>query len=292
MILNRPFFSLWALFFLVSLKAQVTHWETIVSPGEIWEYVVPTSSVSQNWKNQGFDASSWLEGPSGIGYGDGDDATVIPQSISVFMRKNFEIIDVSKINRLILDIDYDDGYVAYLNGVEIGRNLLSDEIIAYNVLAEGYHEAMLYQGNSPDRVFIDDSLLLNGTNILAVQVHNQSEDSSDLSALPVLSVEVFGNDQIYNETPEWFEDPSAEPIEINFESSNLPIVILDTNGADIPNEPKIAATMKIIKRPNDERNYVTDENNSDYIDYEGPIQIEVRGSSSTYFQKTICFDHL
>lgn len=273
------------LFFLVSTNAQVTHWETILSPGENWKYIVPTSPVSENWKNRSFNTSSWLEGPSGIGYGDGDDATVIPQSISVYMRKEFQVVDTAQINRILLDIDYDDGFAAYLNGVEIGRNLLSGNPINFNDLAEGYHEAMLYQGNSPDRMFIDISLLQNGTNTLAVQVHNQSADSSDLSALPVLSVEVFGNEQIYNETPDWFDEPTPEPVHVDFVSSNLPIIILNTNGNDIPNEPKIAATIKIIKRPNDQRNYVTDQNNSDYIDHEGPIQIEVRGSTSSLFSK-------
>lgn len=279
------FLSCSAFFFLFSVNAQETHWKTIVSAGTTWKYIVPNTQPSDSWKNQSFDTSSWLEGPSGIGYGDDDDATQIPQSISVYMRKEFQVLDTSQIKRILLDIDYDDGFAAYLNGVEIGRNLLSGNPINFNDLAEGYHEAMLYQGNSPDRMFIDISLLQNGTNTLAVQVHNQSADSSDLSALPVLSVEVSGNEQIYNETPDWFDEPTPEPVHVDFVSSNLPIIILNTKGNDIPNEPKIAATIKIIDRPNDQRNYVTDQNNSDYIDHEGPIQIEVRGSSSSLFSK-------
>ena len=279
------FLSCSAFFFLFSVNAQETHWETIVSAGTTWKYIVPNTQPSDSWKNQSFDTSSWLEGPSGIGYGDDDDATQIPQSISVYMRKEFQVLDTSQIKRILLDIDYDDGFVAYLNGVEIGRNLLSGNSINFNDLAEGYHEAMLYQGNSPERLFFVKSLLQNGTNTLAVQVHNQSADSSDMSALPVLSVEVFGNEQIYNDTPVWFQEPTPESIEINFTSSNLPILMLDTSGEEIPSEPKIPASIKIIKRPNDQRNYVTDQNNSDYIDYEGPIQIEVRGSSSSLFSK-------
>ena len=274
-----------AFFFLFSVNAQETHWETIVSAGTTWKYIVPNTQPSDSWKNQSFDTSSWLEGPSGIGYGDDDDATQIPQSISVYMRKEFQVLDTSQIKRILLDIDYDDAYIAYLNGVEIGRNLLSGSTINYNDLAEGHHEAMLYQGNSPERLFFVKSLLQNGTNTLAVQVHNQSADSSDMSALPVLSVEVFGNQQIYNDTPVWFQEPTPESIEINFTSSNLPILMLDTSGEEIPSEPKIPASIKIIKRPNHERNYVTDQNNSDYVDYEGPIQIEVRGSSSSLFSK-------
>lgn len=64
-------------------------------------------------------------------------------------------------------------------------------------------------------------------------------------------------------------------------SSNLPIVIINTDGGvTIPDEPKVKATMKIIYRGPGQRNYVTDQNNPDYLDYNGRIGIEIRGSSS------------
>ncbi|MCI0523450.1 MAG: CotH kinase family protein, partial [Bacteroidales bacterium] len=64
-------------------------------------------------------------------------------------------------------------------------------------------------------------------------------------------------------------------------SSNLPIVIINTDGGvTIPDDPKVKATMKIIYRGPGQRNYVTDQNNPDYLDYDGRIGIEVRGSSS------------
>lgn len=66
-----------------------------------------------------------------------------------------------------------------------------------------------------------------------------------------------------------------------FTSSNLPIVIIDTdNGAEIPDDPRIFGTMKIIKRPDGSRNFVSDANNEDYLDYSGTIDIETRGSTS------------
>ena len=64
-------------------------------------------------------------------------------------------------------------------------------------------------------------------------------------------------------------------------SSNLPIVIINTDGGlSIPDEPKIPATMKLIWRGPGERNYVSDQNNAEYLDYNGRIGIELRGSSS------------
>jgi spore coat protein CotH len=63
--------------------------------------------------------------------------------------------------------------------------------------------------------------------------------------------------------------------------SNLPIVIINTDGnKDIPDDPKITGSMKIIYRGEGQRNYVSDQNNASYINYDGRIGIEIRGSFS------------
>jgi hypothetical protein len=201
------------------------------------------------------------------------------------MRKTFEIEDLSLVSRAVLDIDYDDGFVAYINGVEVARDLFSGDFTSYSMPSDGLHEAQLYTGNIPERYFFDKTLLRNGSNVIAIQVHNQALSSSDLSALPVITLELPLGTETYFSPPNWFVEPSPQPVDINFTSSNLPIVILNTGGFDIPDEPKIEATMKIIERPDNELNYVLDESNPDYLDFDGPIQIEVRGSSSQLFSK-------
>lgn len=247
-------------------------------------YTIP-NDVSADWTLLNFDDSSWLEGNSGIGYGDDDDETIISPTIALFMRKTFEIEDLSLVSRAVLDIDYDDGFVAYINGVEVARDLFSGDFTSYSMPSDGLHEAQLYTGNIPERYFFDKTLLRNGSNVIAIQVHNQALSSSDLSALPVITLELPLDTETYFSPPNWFVEPSPQPVDINFTSSNLPIVILNTGGFDIPDEPKIEATMKIIERPDNELNYVLDESNPDYLDFDGPIQIEVRGSSSQLFSK-------
>jgi hypothetical protein len=247
-------------------------------------YTIP-NDVSADWTLLNFDDSSWLEGNSGIGYGDDDDETIISPTIALFMRKTFEIEDLSLVSRAVLDIDYDDGFVAYINGVEVARDLFSGDFTSYSMPSDGLHEAQLYTGNIPERYFFDKTLLRNGSNVIAIQVHNQALSSSDLSALPVITLELPLGTEKYFSPPNWFVEPSPQPVDINFTSSNLPIVILNTGGFDIPDEPKIEATMKIIERPDNELNYVLDESNPDYLDFDGPIQIEVRGSSSQLFSK-------
>jgi hypothetical protein len=71
-----------------------------------------------------------------------------------------------------------------------------------------------------------------------------------------------------------------------FNNSNLPIIVIETvNRETIPDEPKILGTMKIIERPNGERNFICDVDNEDFLNYSGTIGIEVRGSSSQTLDK-------
>ena len=66
-----------------------------------------------------------------------------------------------------------------------------------------------------------------------------------------------------------------------FTDSNLPIVVIETDGgASIPDEPKILATMKIIWHQDGSRNYLTDIDNPEFLNYDGRIGIERRGYSS------------
>jgi hypothetical protein len=74
--------------------------------------------------------------------------------------------------------------------------------------------------------------------------------------------------------------------------SNLPIMVIltdidpDTNlPIDIPDEPKVLATMQLIYRPDGTRNYLTDITNDTFLNYNGRIGIELRGSSSQVLEK-------
>ena len=68
--------------------------------------------------------------------------------------------------------------------------------------------------------------------------------------------------------------------------SNLPIVVIETDGGvTIPDEPKVLGTMRIIWHPDGARNYLTDLDSAQFLNYHGRIGIERRGSSSQQFQK-------
>jgi hypothetical protein len=165
------------------------NWNTVISSGDDWKYLVPTAEPTSNWRLSGYPDTSWKTGKSGFGFGDGDDATEVTVTQSIFLRKKFTISDVSTVRQLILHIDYDDGFVAYLNGVEIARAQIVGILPRFDVLASG-HEALIYQGLPPEKFEISNpaAILKTGENILAIQVHNAGTTSSDLTAIPFLSV--------------------------------------------------------------------------------------------------------
>ena len=72
-------------------------WETAIFAENVWKYLVPVSSVNENWNNVYFDDSGWMEGIGGFGYGDNDDGTILDQINSVYFRKVFDINDISKL---------------------------------------------------------------------------------------------------------------------------------------------------------------------------------------------------
>ena len=109
------------LFFLLFpcllFSQSINHWETAVLESDMWRYFEGNYEPDTNWRKINFDDSNWLQGQGGIGYGDGDDSTIINPVTSLYLRKTFTIVDTSDIIK-VLDIDCDD-FVCYLNNIEI-----------------------------------------------------------------------------------------------------------------------------------------------------------------------------
>jgi len=418
-------------------RNTINYPRTLINQGDVFKYIIPTSEPNTNWSELSFDDSSWSSGISGFGYADGDDATIIPNGTqSIYLRKIFTINNLATISSLILDLDYDDAFVAYINGNEVARANINGAPPAYNSGTITDHEALIYSGGSPERFMITDfnSILNEGENILTIQAHNISSNSSDFTIIPFLSAifstqnntgieppailglttnnlhtnfkissssetlllnnasgnlvyqiiaenlpkntsigvsKTSGDIVSYSDTTPGYENSSQEylgsvqsevvfsnqgglinapislslsgntseevirftfgdnnptetstiytsPIAINedttvraqifldnylpssvstetyilntsnttFTDSNLPIIIINTEGgAEILDEPKILGTMKIIQRPDGARNYMTDANTDDFLNYSGTIGIETRGSSSQALPK-------
>lgn len=272
----RQYLFLFCLIFLLQeTHAQIDHWETAVYASDEWRYHLGTSNPENDWKEIDFDDSGWESGTGGIGYGDNDDGTVIQPVISVFIRKKFEVVDLSKIDSAILHADYDDGYVAYLNGVEITRSFVLGFPPPFDQFAFELHEATLFSGGQPEAVGLGidalNQLLVEGENVLTVQVHNyDGAISSDMSSNFFLSFGINDASNDYGPTPSWFISPSFH--------SHLPIVQINSFGEYIPDEPSIPAEMGIVWNGVGQLNYSLGAPN----EFFGNVSIERRGQSSLW----------
>jgi CotH kinase protein/Lamin Tail Domain/Chitobiase/beta-hexosaminidase C-terminal domain/Secretion system C-terminal sorting domain/Divergent InlB B-repeat domain len=208
----------------------LNHWETIINWGNIWRYTVFDYEPPANWNELTYDDTDWLAGSSGFGYGDGDDTTFIDQTISAYIRKIFNITDLDNIMGAVLHVDYDDAFVAYLNGVEIARANIGEPGIppAFDQTAADNHEAEIYQGGFPEIHEVNSDFLQAGDNVLAIQVHNISATSSDLTMIPFFTLMMNTPPINANGAPEILQLPTSQ-LHTNFKiQSNGETLMLST----------------------------------------------------------------
>ena len=196
------------------------HWEVPIYANLQWKYFVGYSEPPSNWNDISFNDAAWSSGQGGIGHGDGDDSTVITPTISLYMRKTFTIADTSKISTAALLLDFDDGMVAYLNGIEIARANIGvhGDHPAYNAYAYDEHEATMYQNGNYSGAWFVDPLVLHaamkpGINVFAIQTHNYVSGMNDLTCIPNLLIGV--NDT----TVTYFPFPANVHLHTNFNLS-------------------------------------------------------------------------
>lgn len=165
---------------------------TLVALSATWKYLATNAAgapAGNTWTTLAYDDSAWLSGPGELGYGDNDEATVItfgPDTANkyptTYFRHKFVVNDPNAYASLSLSLTYDDGPIVYLNGVEVYRLNMAAGTATYATLALGAADY------TPDISALPTSALVAGTNILAVEMHQGSANSSDLS----LAVQIQG----------------------------------------------------------------------------------------------------
>lgn len=158
----------------------------LVPAGANWRYLDNGSDQGTAWRGPAFDDASWPSGNAELGYGDGDELTVVsygPNSlqkyITTYFRRSFNVADPSLIESLTLRLVRDDGAVVYVNGAEVWRSNMPAGVVGNQTLAagntSGADESTFFE------TAIDPSVLSTGANVIAVEVHQESPGSSDLS---------------------------------------------------------------------------------------------------------------
>lgn len=158
----------------------------LVAAGSVWQYLDNGSNLLSAWLGFDYDDAAWSEGPAPLGYGDDTEKTVVRfgtsannKYVTTYFRRKFEVSNPSAILDLTLGLRRDDGGVVYLNGKEVFRSNMTTGSIGYTTLASssagGVEETTFYETSiSPD-------LLISGTNLLAVEIHQNSRSSSDIA---------------------------------------------------------------------------------------------------------------
>jgi hypothetical protein len=158
----------------------------LVPTGSTWRYLDDGSDQGTAWREPDFDDSGWASGPAQLGYGDGDEATTVSYGgdsenkyITTYFRHSFDVADASIVESATLRILRDDGAVVYLNGTQVFRTNMPDGAIGYSTLA-----ASTIGGSDESAFFttsVDPGILNNGSNVLAVEIHQAAVTSSDIS---------------------------------------------------------------------------------------------------------------
>ena len=155
-----------------------------------WRYSAGGPRPPDDWTRPSFDDAAWKSGRAGFGYGDSDDETVLGDMqgryAAAYLRGRFEVERPGDVESLHLYVNYDDGFVAYLNGKEVASASMVRVAGGLRVdqhEAEGYEEFAIRDAKA---------LLRPGRNVLAIEGHNATADSSDFTLDPVLAIRASG----------------------------------------------------------------------------------------------------
>ena len=181
----------------------------IVSLGDEWKYDESGNDLGAEWKEPEYDDSSWSSGSGIFGRETASRIAAMPEPkiqtgwaarISThYMRKQFEWAGGTSSAFFSMDAMLDDGLVIYLNGKEVGRHRMPAGDINYQTNASSVPSSL--EAKVEERIIESDisGLLVNGTNTLAVEVHNNSRNSSDLVFGPIIRISGAGGAAIINE---------------------------------------------------------------------------------------------
>ena len=165
--------------------AQVT---PIIQNGSTWRYLDDGSDQGVAWSEIAFDDSAWASGPAQLGYGDGDEATVtgfidtdlvtagVQKNATTYFRKTFNVANPAAFLSVRLSLTHDDAGAVFINGTEVARTS--------NLAAGAAYDTFATSGSSDNATQIwtlPPTVVVAGVNTIAVEIHQDTAGSSDVS---------------------------------------------------------------------------------------------------------------
>ena len=176
---------------------SVTESKTLVPWPATGTWTVPPADLEDSWRLTGFDDSGWNSAQTGIGYGyrfpnfigAGGDTILEMRGIaaSAYLRIPFEVDNPAEVVEMTLELFYEDGFAAYLNGALVASANLPTPL-AFDSISTERRE--IREGDAMESFPLDFAgKLRSGENILAFQMLNDSTGSSDVLLIPKLTAE-------------------------------------------------------------------------------------------------------
>ncbi len=172
---------------------------TLVPAGSLWRYLDDGSDPGTAWRGVTFSDSGWRSGRAQLGFGDGDEATIIRSQVggvrtrSFYFRHSFNLEDPEAVQTLTVHLLRDDGALVYLNGTMVFRSNMPEGPVTASTFAS---EVV---GDTAETTFysqsVDPGLLRAGRNVIAVQVHQHNDNSTDVSFDLALDADVVAPNQ-------------------------------------------------------------------------------------------------
>lgn len=165
--------------------AVSSHAQTTLLPfGSTWKYLDKGTNQGTAWRAVSFNDGTWASGAAQLGYGDGDEATVVSYGssssnkyITTYFRKAINIPNLSNYTGFTLELRRDDGIVVYVNGTEVKRSNMPGGTISYTTLATDAAD----DGGTVQTSALGTAAFVEGNNTIAVEIHQSSASSSDIS---------------------------------------------------------------------------------------------------------------
>ena len=231
----------------------------IVSNGAAWKYLDDGTDQGTAWHAQVFNDSGWSNGVAELGYGDAPgrpERTTVGFGLdannkhpTTYFRKTFNVASPGSFAGLTLNVLADDHFIVYLNGVEVFRDM-TNAVVTYLTVGGG---AVAHDGVDYVSTNLPTSALVAGANIVAVEVHQDTVASSDISfdlmlwgsasAGPKLTIMPASATQV---TISWGADATGYTLQGNSTDvantgawSNIGVAILGAGSTTVTTSPAI-----------------------------------------------------
>jgi hypothetical protein len=166
---------------LVALLIGIqTHAQSVISPfGSSWKYLDSGTNPGSTWASANFSDLNWKVGQAPLGYGDGDETTVVKNSgITTYFRRVINIQNPSQYAKFFIEFKRDDGSVIFINGTKRNASNMPTGTITYTTPAS---TITTDDGNTIRSVALAPSVFVNGNNTIAVEIHQAVEAVGDMS---------------------------------------------------------------------------------------------------------------